>query len=200
MLNRFLRGKRLILASQSPRRHAILKEMGLNFTIRVNPIKECYPLNLKRGEITHYLSRLKASAFTKLEHNDILITSDTIVWFDEKPLEKPKDKAQACEMLQKLSGNSHEVITSICLTSKEKQRIETEYTKVFFKNITQEEIEFYVENYAPFDKAGAYGIQEWLGYTSVEKIEGSYFNVMGLPTHLLYNMLKEFVSSVIQVN
>lgn len=195
MLQQKLHKWKVILASQSPRRQELIKVLGVDFEIQVKSVAENYPKNLKREEITDYLAKLKASVFTDLKKKDILITSDTIVWFENKPLEKPNDKEEALTMLQKLSGKKHEVVTSISLTSSEKQIVEHEVTQVFFKEFSLEEIVFYVEQFKPFDKAGAYGIQEWLGYIGVEKIEGSYVNVMGLPTHLLYKMLNEFVAN-----
>lgn len=195
MLQQKLHKWKVILASQSPRRQELIKALGVDFEIQVKSVAENYPKNLKREEITDYLAKLKASVFTDLKKKDILITSDTIVWFENEPLEKPNDKEEALTMLQKLSGKKHEVVTSISLTSSEKQIVEHEVTQVFFKEFSLEEIVFYVEQFKPFDKAGAYGIQEWLGYIGVEKIEGSYVNVMGLPTHLLYKMLNEFVAN-----
>ena len=137
---------------------------------------------------------LKASIFVDLGENDILITSDTIVWKDEKALGKPKDFGEAKKMLQNLSGQMHEVITSVCFTSKEFQKTVNDVTKVWFKKLSDEEIDFYIENYKPFDKAGSYGIQEWIGYIGIEKIEGCYFNVMGLPTRLVYKTLTEIAN------
>ncbi len=193
MLQQKLQNKRIILASQSPRRQELLKGLALDFEVQLKPVEENYSDQLKREEITNYLAKQKASAFTELEENTILITSDTIVWFEDQPLEKPKGREEAIQMLQTLSGKPHEVFTSICLTSGKKQQVDFEITKVFFKKLTLEEIVFYVDHFKPFDKAGAYGIQDWLGFIGVEKIEGSYVNVMGLPTHLLYRMLNQFV-------
>lgn len=193
MLQQKLQNKQLILASQSPRRQDLIKGLAIDFEVQVKPVEEQYSNELKKEEITHYLAKKKASAFTDLEENTILITSDTIVWFENQPLEKPKNREEAIQMLQMLSGKSHEVFTSICLTSFKKQQIDFDVTKVFFKEFTLEEITFYVDCFKPFDKAGAYGIQEWLGFVGVTKIEGSYCNVMGLSTHLLYQMLNEFV-------
>jgi septum formation protein len=172
MLREKLKNHNIILASGSPRRQAFFKELNLDFTIQVKTVDETYPSNLKRSEITDYLSQLKASIFVDLDENDILITSDTIVWKDEKALGKPKDFGEAKEMLQNLSGQMHEVITSVCFTSKEFQKTVNDVTKVWFKKLSDEEIDFYIENYKPFDKAGSYGIQEWIGYIGIEKIEG----------------------------
>jgi septum formation protein len=194
MLREKLKNHNIILASGSPRRQAFFKELNLDFTIQVKAVDETYPNNLKRSEITDYLSQLKASVFLDLDENDILITSDTIVWKDEKALGKPKDFGEAKEMLQNLSGQMHEVITSVCFTSKEFQKTVNDVTKVWFKKLSEEEIDFYIENYKPFDKAGSYGIQEWIGYIGIEKIEGCYFNVMGLPTRLVYKTLTEIAN------
>ena len=194
MLPEKLKNHNIILASGSPRRQAFFKELNLDFTIQVKTVDETYPSNLKRSEITDYLSQLKASIFVDLDENDILITSDTIVWKDEKALGKPKDFGEAKEMLQNLSGQMHEVITSVCFTSKVFQKTVNDVTKVWFKNLSAEEIDFYIKNYKPFDKAGSYGIQEWIGYIGIEKIEGCYFNVMGLPTRLVYKTLTEIAN------
>lgn len=194
MFREKLKNHNIILASGSPRRQAFFKELNLDFTIQVKTVDETYPSNLKRSEITDYLSQLKASVFLDLDENDILITSDTIVWKDEKALGKPKDFGEAKEMLQNLSGEMHEVITSVCFTSKEFQITLNDLTKVWFRNLSDEEIDFYINNYKPFDKAGSYGIQEWIGYIGIEKIEGCYFNVMGLPTRLVYKTLTEIAN------
>ncbi|HAV54685.1 MAG TPA: septum formation protein Maf [Aequorivita sp.] len=194
MLPEKLKNHNIILASGSPRRQAFFKELNLDFTIQVKAVDETYPSNLKRSEITDYLSQLKASVFVDLDENDILITSDTIVWKDEKALGKPKDFGEAKKMLQNLSGQMHEVITSVCFTSKEFQKTVNDVTKVWFKNLSEEEIDFYIKNYKPFDKAGSYGIQEWIGYIGIAKIEGCYFNVMGLPTRLVYKTLTEIAN------
>lgn len=192
MLREKLKNYNIILASGSPRRQAFFKELDLDFTIQVKEVDEVYSSKLKHSEITDYLSKLKASVFTDLQENDILITSDTIVWKDDKALGKPKDFEEAKQMLQDLSGQMHEVITSICFTSKEFQTTVNDVTKVWFKTLSKEEINYYLNNYKPFDKAGSYGIQEWIGYIGIEKIEGCYFNVMGLPTRLVYKTLTEF--------
>jgi len=188
----------IILASGSPRRQELFKELGLDFKIKVKPIEEVYSLNLKQEEITNYLAELKAKAFDiELSENDLVITSDTIVWIHDKALEKPKNELEAARMLQELSGDNHKVITSICLKSKNIQKTFFDVTTVYFKELTKEEISFYVEKYKPFDKAGAYGIQEWIGFIGVTKLEGSYFNVMGLPVHKLYEELMKFEFDII---
>jgi septum formation protein len=189
MLSEKLKHKNIILASASPRRQELFKELGLDFSIQVKAVEEIYPSALKSAEITNYLAELKASAFTDLAENDIVITSDTIVWLNNKAIEKPKDKPHAIEMLQELSGTGHQVITSICIKTQTSQKVFYDQTMVYFKPLSMEEITYYVEKYQPFDKAGAYGIQEWIGFIGVTKIEGSYFNVMGLPVHKLYEEL-----------
>ncbi|HBC03868.1 MAG: septum formation protein Maf [Aequorivita sp.] len=194
MLREKLKNYNIILASGSPRRQAFFKKLDLDFTIQVKEVEEIYSEELNRSNITDYLSRLKASVFKDLNKNDVLITSDTIVWLNGKALEKPKDFKEAKQMLQNLSGQMHEVITSVCFTSKEFQKTVNDITKVWFKKLSEEEIDFYIENYKPFDKAGSYGIQEWIGYIGIEKIEGCYFNVMGLPTRLVYKTLSEIAN------
>lgn len=189
MLSKKLKHKNIILASASPRRQELFKELGLDFSIQVKAVEEIYPSALKSAEITNYLAELKAAAFTDLAENDIVITSDTIVWLNNKAIEKPKDKQHAIEMLQELSGTGHQVITSICIKTQTSQKVFYDETMVYFKPLSMEEITYYVEKYQPFDKAGAYGIQEWIGFIGVTKIEGSYFNVMGLPVHKLYEEL-----------
>ncbi|ATA68724.1 septum formation protein Maf [Capnocytophaga cynodegmi] len=183
----------IILASASLRRQQFFKELHLNYEVILKPIDETYPENLRKEEITDYLSVQKAKPFYgTLKNNDMLITSDTIVWHEGKALGKPKDYNEGFEMLKSLSGKQHEVITSVCFTTLTKQKLVNCVTKVTFKQFTDNEIDFYLTEYKPYDKAGAYGIQEWIGYVGVTAIEGSYNNVIGLPTHLVYNVLKEF--------
>ena len=191
MLREKLKNHKIILASGSPRRQAFFKELDLDFKIQVKEIDETYPSNLKRSEITDYISQAKASAFTDLQENDVLITSDTIVWLEEEALGKPKDFEDAKQMLRKLSGRMHEVITSVCFTSRDFQKTVNDTTKVWFETLSEEEIDYYIKTYQPFDKAGSYGIQEWIGYIGIEKIEGCYFNVMGLPIRLVYKTLND---------
>lgn len=191
MLKEKLKNYNIILASGSPRRQGFFKELDLDYTIQVKEVDEDYDSHLKRAEITDYLAQLKASVFTELKSNDVLITSDTIVWKDQKALGKPQNFEEAKQMLQNLSGAPHEVITSVCFTSKEFQITVNDTTKVWFKILSEEEIEYYLKTYKPYDKAGGYGIQEWIGYIGIEKIEGCYFNVMGLPTRLVYKTLSE---------
>lgn len=189
MLSEKLKNKNIILASGSPRRQELFKELGIDFSIQVKAVEEIYPSTLKEAEITNYLAELKAAAFNELAENDIIITSDTIVWLNNKAIEKPKDKLHAIAMLQELSGNRHKVITSICIKTFTSQKVFHDETMVYFKPLSLEEITYYVENFKPYDKAGAYGIQEWIGFIGIAKIEGSYLNVMGLPVHKLYEEL-----------
>lgn len=190
MLNDKLKDYNIILASASPRRHAFLKSMNIDFEVRLHPVEEVYPSNLKGTEITDYLAILKAQAFkNQLKEKDILITSDTIVWLDGKAVEKPKDKDDAFIMISSLSNKTHEVMTSICFTQSTQQKVVNTTTKVTFKALSDDEIWYYVNTYKPLDKAGAYGIQEWIGAIGITNIEGSYNNVVGLPTHLLYETL-----------
>jgi septum formation protein len=196
MLKDKLKKFNIILASASPRRHAFFKTMDLEFEIRLKPVDEIYSKDLKRYEITDYLSKLKAAPFIKnLQDKDILITSDTIVWLDGKAIEKPKDEDDAFRMIKSLSHKTHEVVTSICFTQKADQKVVNTITKVTFKALTDEEISYYVKTYKPLDKAGAYGIQEWIGAIGITSIEGSYNNVVGLPTHLLYETLNTIAES-----
>ncbi|NJW52566.1 Maf-like protein [Salinimicrobium oceani] len=192
MLQEKLKDYHIILASASPRRQQFFREMGLDFEIRLKPVEEVYSKDLKGVEITNYLAQLKAEAFKEeLRTNDILVTSDTIVWQAGAALEKPVDPAQALQMLRELSGKTHEVITSVCFTTAEKQKTVHAVTRVTFSKLEEDEMQFYIDNFRPFDKAGGYGIQEWIGLIGVEHLEGSYFNVVGLPTHLVYQSLKE---------
>lgn len=190
MLNEKLKDFNIILASGSPRRHQFLKDLNIDFEVKLKPVEEIYPEHLKREEITDYLAKLKAEAFQNgLKTNDILITSDTIVWLNKNAIGKPKDKNDAFEMISSISNQTHDVITSICFTQQEQQKVVNTITSVTFKALTEEEIRYYINTYKPFDKAGAYGIQEWIGAIGITKIEGSYNNVVGLPTHLLYETL-----------
>lgn len=184
----------LILASGSPRRQQFLRELGLDFEIRLKEIDEIYPEELKSYEITNYLAKLKAEVFlSELKENEIVITSDTIVWLNDKALGKPTGYDGAVDMLKQLSGQTHEVFTSVCLSKKNEQVIFFDRTAVTFSEISEEEIHYYLENYQPFDKAGSYGIQDWLGLAHISKIEGSYTNVVGLPTEKFYQELTKFV-------
>ena len=190
MLKNKLRNYSLILASGSPRRQQFFKDLDLDFEIRLKEIEEIYPPELKAEEITNYLAELKAKAFEgKLKVNEILITSDTIVWHNNKALGKPKDDQDAFAILKSLSNATHEVITSVCFKTSSDTKLLHEVTKVTFNKLSEDAIRYYIENYKPFDKAGAYGIQEWIGFVGVSKIEGSYANVMGMPTDKVYNYL-----------
>ena len=178
--------KKIILASGSPRRQQFLKELDLPYEVILKPVDETYPAHLQREQITDYLAQLKATPFAgEIPPNCVLLTSDTIVWHEGKALGKPKDTTDAFAMLHSLSGKTHEVITSVCFTTDEKQVTQHCITKVTFKELSNDEITYYINKYQPFDKAGAYGIQEWIGHIGVTAIEGSYNNVMGLPTHLI---------------
>lgn len=182
----------IILASGSPRRQQFFKEMDLHYTIRLKEIEEIYPEHLQAEEITNFLAELKASAFENdLKENDVLVTSDTIVWLNGKALGKPKDYNDAFKMLQELSNQTHEVITSVCLKSLDKTEVFHCVTKVTFSDLSDEAIRYYLDNYKPFDKAGSYGIQDWIGLIVISKIEGSYTNVVGLPTEILFQKNNE---------
>lgn len=189
MLAKKLANKNLILASGSPRRQQFFKDLGLAFEIILKPIDEIFPDHLKAAEITDYLSMQKASAFSEIGPDDIIVTSDTIVWHNEQALNKPKDRNEAIQMIQSLSGNTHEVITSVTFTMANRQKTINDTTAVTFKTLTPEEIDYYVDNFQPYDKAGGYGVQEWFGYIAVTHIDGSYFNVMGMPLHKVYDTL-----------
>ena len=190
----------LLLASQSPRRRALLKEMGYPVKIVDAPnIDEVFPDHLTGGEIPEYIAEQKAKAYVNLLlNNEMLVTADTIVWLNNEVIGKPTGREDAIAMLRKLSDNVHQVFTGICLIYRGKNYLFCEETKVYFRKITDEEIIYYVDSYKPFDKAGAYGVQEWIGFVGVERIEGSYFNVMGLPIHRLYSEIKKIVESTIE--
>jgi septum formation protein len=190
MLQDKLKNHKLILASGSPRRQQFFKDLELDFEIRLKEIEEIYPLELKKEEITNYLALLKSSAFEgELQENEILVTSDTIVWHNDKALGKPNDKQDAFTILKSLSNTTHEVITSVCFKTILKTDLLYEITKVTFNELSDEAIHYYIDNYKPYDKAGAYGIQEWIGFIAVSKIEGSYANVMGMPVDKVYDYL-----------
>ena len=192
MLQKNLEKYTLILASGSPRRQQFFKDLDLDFEIRLKEIEEIFPPELKAEQITNYLAELKANAFEgELKPNEILITSDTIVWHNNKALGKPKDAQDAFTILKSLSNRTHEVITSVCFKTIEKTSVIYEITKVTFNELSDEAIDYYIKNYKPFDKAGAYGIQEWIGFIGVSKIEGSYANVMGMPTDKVYEYLSK---------
>ena len=189
MGNQFCTHK-IILASGSPRRQQFLRDLQFDFEIRLKEVAEIYPDHLQGVEITNYLAQLKANAFEgTLKDQEVLLTSDTIVWFENKALGKPKDYDDAFSMLKAMSGKTHEVITSVCFKTNQKTETVFEVTKVTFKNLSDEVIHHYLENYKPFDKAGAYGIQEWIGLIGIAKIEGSYTNVVGMPTDVVFEYL-----------
>lgn len=184
----------IVLASNSPRRKELLQRMGVNFKVRtLFGIDESYPDSLRGEDIVCYISRNKAKAYqSSMAPNELLITADTIVYVDGEVMGKPKNAEQAKEMLHKLSGKTHQVITGVTIVTAKRKENFGVTSQVKFTNITDEEINFYVDNYLPFDKAGAYGIQEWIGIVAVEEIKGSYFNVVGLPVQRLYQKLKTF--------
>jgi len=194
MINQRFENFHLILASLSPRRQYLLKELGLNFEIRTTNVPEVYPGHLKHEQIAVYLAEQKADSFdtSRLDAKALIITADTIVLIDDEILGKPNNYKEAVSMLTKLSGKKHEVITAVCLKSKSKKRIFSVISSVYFKELSMEEIDYYIENFEPFDKAGGYGIQEWIGYIGISKIEGSYFNIMGLPVKEFYEELLKF--------
>lgn len=193
MLADLLRNHRVILASDSPRRQQFFAEMGIPFEVHKIPVDETYPEHLQGEQISNYLARLKAGPFTSLRTNDILITSDTVVWHRNASLAKPGDKREAMEMLRTLSNDSHQVITSVCFTTPTDQKVVSHSTMVRFRELRDDEIRYYIDHYRPFDKAGGYGIQEWIGLVGIEEIQGSYSNVVGLPTHLVYKTLTDLI-------
>lgn len=186
---------RIILGSNSPRRRELLAGLDLSFDVHVIPgLEENYPDSLQPQEIPVFLSNQKAEAYLPtLEDQVLLITADTIVWNETEVIGKPKDREDAIRMLRSLSGHEHQVVTGVCLTTTKKQETFSVVSSVRFASLTDEEIIYYVDKYKPFDKAGAYGIQEWIGYVGVESISGSFYNVMGLPVQRLYQELKRFV-------
>lgn len=197
MLNEKLKNYQIYLASHSPRRQELIKKILTNFNIalKIN-VEENYCKSLYREEIPMYLAQKKSDAYTDiLKQNRILITADTIVWQNEQLFGKPKNINQATEMLKKLSGKSHEVITAITLRDKQKMKTFFDITEVWFKKISSKEIEYYITNFKPYDKAGAYGIQEWIGHIAIEKIHGSYYNVVGMPIQKLYVELNKFIDN-----
>jgi len=196
MLYDKLKNYHIILASQSPRRQMLMKGLGLEFEILPVDVEENYPSGLRHQEIAIYLSELKANAFdlSKLCDNCLIISADTIVWKDDQILLKPKDDQDAKRILKTLSGEMHEVITGVTLRTKQKMKTFHVVTKVYFNSLTNDEIDYYVSNYHPFDKAGAYGAQDWIGFVGIERIEGCYFNVVGLPVQQLWKELKDFLN------
>jgi septum formation protein len=182
-----------ILASKSPRRQELLRSLGVNFQVITKEVEETYPGNLTKEEIPVFLAELKSKSLVRnLKENDLLITADTIVWLNGEVLGKPENKEEAIKTLQKLSSHEHQVISGVCLTSIHKQKSFFSVSNVRFKNLSLPEIEYYVAEFSPFDKAGAYGIQEWIGYVGITHIEGSFYNVMGLPVQQLYTEIQNF--------
>ena len=182
-----------ILASKSPRRQELLNLLGMKFSVKLKEVEENFPEGMTKYEIPEFLARLKAKPFLpELQKDDLLITADTIVYMDGEVLGKPANFSEAVEMLRKLSGKEHQVISGVCLTSSGKQISFHAETNVQFKNLTEEEIQFYINTFKPFDKAGAYGIQEWIGFIGITHIEGSFYNVMGLPVQQLYKEILRF--------
>ena len=181
----------LVLASASPRRRELMSGLGIDYEVKTLPgIEETYPADLKGEDIPIYIAREKAEAYRSLmQPDELIITADTIVYIDGRVLGKPADEADACRMLRTLSGRTHEVITGVCITTREVQRSFSAVTEVTFDTLTDEEIEWYVAHFKPLDKAGAYGVQEFIGFIGVRSLSGSYFNVMGLPVQRLYREL-----------
>ncbi|UUV22842.1 Maf family nucleotide pyrophosphatase [Paenimyroides aestuarii] len=182
----------IILASNSPRRKQFLTDLGLTFTINPANVNEAYPSHLKGKDIALYIAQQKASVFNNLQANELVITCDTIVWIDGVALGKPENSADAKQMLQQLSGKTHEVISAVCIKSNQKEQLFYDVTKVSFNTLNPSDIAYYVETFQPFDKAGSYGIQEWIGLVGIEKINGSYTNVVGMPMEKLYKELMKW--------
>jgi len=192
-VNKFIPSQKIILASKSPRRQQLLKDLGWEFTILTKDIDESFPSHLKREEVALFLCEHKANAFKdELTDNTLVITADTIVCLDNQIINKPENATDAKRMLGLLSGRKHDVFTGVCISGKEKSKSFYVRSSVYFKTLSDDEIDYYITNYKPFDKAGAYGIQEWIGFIGIEKIEGSYFNVMGLPVKELYETVMSF--------
>lgn len=189
-LNKF----KIILASRSPRRQQLLRELGLTFEVVAEDYDETYPSGLTGEEIARYVAYEKSALFrNKLSDNEIVITADTIVWCNNKVLGKPEDREDAIAILKEISGNTHEVITGVSILTKNREITFSDSTRVTFELFSEEEILYYIDNFKPYDKAGAYGIQEWIGIIACSHIDGSYFNVVGLPVQRLYEELKKFI-------
>lgn len=187
-----LKKYKVILASNSPRRKELLAGLGVDYEVRTLPdVDESYPETLQGADIPLYIAKEKADAYVAMmQPGELMITADTIVWLDGKVLGKPQDKEDALQMLRTMSGRTHEVFTGVCITTTDWQRSFTAQTEVRFATLSEEEIAYYVDNFQPMDKAGAYGVQEWIGFIGVENISGSYYNIMGLPVQRIYNELK----------
>lgn len=182
----------LILASSSPRRQYLMKEAGFTFTIEKPDVDETFPAAMPVDQVAKYLAAKKAEFFRPNIHNEIIVTADTVVILFDRIMNKPADRKEACEMLNLLSGRTHLVMTGVCILSKEKEESFDDTTEVTFQSLTKDEIEFYVDHYKPYDKAGSYGAQDWIGMVAIKEIKGSYFNVMGLPIHRVYQHLKHW--------
>jgi len=188
-----LKKYQIVLASKSPRRQHLLKELGFDFQVQVSEVDEYFPPELGMTAIPEFLAELKANAVrATLPETSLVIAADTIVWKDETVLGKPANREEAIEMLQKLSDSQHQVITGVNIQSATKKLSFHAVTEVWFDELSEAEIEYYVDRFSPYDKAGGYGIQEWIGYVGIKKIEGSFYNVMGLPIHKVYQFLKNF--------
>ena len=185
--------KKIVLASKSPRRKELLELLDIEFSVEIRAVDELYSKDLNKTDVAEYLAKLKADSFSKLQKDQLIITADTIVLLEGKILGKPKNKNEAFQMLSSLSNKSHHVITGVCIKTSTKSTSFSTSTKVFFKALSSAEIEYYIDTYKPFDKAGSYGIQEWIGAIGISKIEGSYYNVVGLPIHELNKELKSFL-------
>lgn len=194
MISENLNNFRIILASRSPRRQQLLSELGVSFDIVAMDYDESFPEGLEGTEIAHYVSEQKAGMFKNIiKENEIVIAADTIVWCNDQVLGKPADKEDARRILKEISGNTHEVITAVTLLSSSKEVTFSDSTKVTFEKLSGQEIDYYIDEFKPYDKAGAYGIQEWIGIAACSRIEGSYFNVVGLPVQKLYSELMKFI-------
>lgn len=186
--------KPLILASNSPRRRQILSEAGFQFEVQVKPTDEAFPANMPAAEVPVFLAEQKAAAFDGTLGNNLLLTADTVVLINGEILNKPNDEDEAFVMLRKLSGQLHQVVTGVCLRSSERTESFADVTKVYFRALTDAEIRYYIRACCPFDKAGSYGVQDFIGMVGIERIEGSFFTVMGLPIHRVYDVLKPYIS------
>lgn len=193
MLNQLFKEYKIVLGSNSPRRKAYLSELGLDFSVRASDIDESYPLELQGAKITDYIALAKSNAIEILDPKEILITSDTTVWLEGKSLGKPNDKQEAYDIIKSMCNKEHQVITSVVLRSLEKTRVFNCVTTVVFADLSDEQIHYYIEHYKPYDKAGAYGIQEWIGLVGIKEIKGSYPNIVGLPTYELVQELINFI-------
>lgn len=193
MLDTIFKDHAIVLGSNSPRRKQFLQELGIPFVVRASDINESYPAELQGGEITDFIAKAKSMAIALESDKEILITSDTTVWNNNQSLGKPVDREEAYEMIKSISGKEHEVISSVCLRNTTKTKVFNCITRVTFAELSDEVIYYYIDNYKPFDKAGAYGIQEWIGLVGIEKIDGSYTNIVGLPTTELVQELIHFI-------